>query len=371
MFQHISVVPKKMDGEIRLVRHMELNEYLETVAPLVKEFRACLKNGYFIQIDTYGFGFCTYNDHILYNKKKWTHIGEELALKELALKKVKNATVPDSEKKRFEWLVSMLATTFDVSLGEGLRTPFQIDSAATEKGHKAVVRQALDSHYVNDVLSGVLSLEDVSRVCESVGVRVTKRVLDLKKVVFDINEYRKTLSPVNQVFLSNFEEALKPYKDELRARRKSQIDSLLEKYPVVEGVCPPASYSMAVEVPEREVLFKVALLGYGSAVDQLCSRYVDSMCMLFTSRVILKMNNVAETQKGCSCKVEVFGVDFSSGIIEASVSFTYCDGLEVLCRSKLVVAGGAIQCEHYRYITNYWLNGKKASQQEIDAYNKN
>ncbi|PSV00496.1 hypothetical protein [Photobacterium kishitanii] len=361
----VTLIPVTVDTDLPLVRHMTLDQYVKDVAPLVKEFRGLLKKKFYIKSYNSDFGYCSYSDYIEHVKGIF-YSGQGIALTQLGRAGIKENDAPEELTNRLSELQNILATVFDVDM-DSLRVSFDINTPVFEKTHKMVVRYALEEKYITDIIKGDLNLDQLEDVCASVGVKVPKRVYELKNIGLD--EYKRSLSPVNKAFLETFDKSLEPCKEELKARRKSQIDELLTKHPIAQGQDIPSDYYDEVKnYQDLAVLYKIAYVGYEEAVKFFSDRYVSDMLLLFVSRVASKLNNLNDTLKDSSFKVNVNDASYINGIIEASAVFTYGDAVSVKCDSKLIIAGGFVQREHYRYLTNFWINGTKANQERIDNF---
>ncbi|MCY9865103.1 hypothetical protein OTK49_21525 [Vibrio coralliirubri] len=358
----------------KLVRLMTLEEYTETITPVVKEIRAILRKKQIVtpQYEPLEFytpkqflamhhqkALATIAKYEVTDQEKIDSLVEDYryrASQTLWSQRVNQDAQPDEATlERFKELSGILLAAY-----EGNTHYFEF--AKAQKSNVAVVRHAMDSKYVLDLVNGTLTFEELEAIAESVKVRVPKRIYEYKVASFKTE--RNAMSKPSKLFFDAMDAALEPHKQKLYSKQKDVIDSVLGKYPVQNGSEFPRACIGKVSPNVVRIISCFCNNDYETALEKCYSEYYNNLVLTFVCRIQSKLNLVNTNHETES--ITFTDTTFTNGIIETKSTIKYKGGLEIYNESSLIYAEGEIQTAHVRYITNFWINGKKQNQSELD-----
>ncbi|MGR5366916.1 hypothetical protein [Photobacterium damselae] len=363
-----------INNSTKPARFMTLNEYNESIVPIVKEIRAILRKktifhnrfpDSFFTADQF---LAMYQQNAMDRIEKYQvtdqkHIDELLedsrhqALKKLNTQKINLDEAPDEATlTRFRELLGILTTSY-------LCDTNYLELNKAVKSNSNIVRDAMDAKYIKDLLNGELTIEELEFIAESVKVRVPKRIYEYTSV--SVKEEYRVMNKASKLFYDAMELALEPHKQSLCAKKKIEIEKLLAKYPVEEGSEFPKECIGHVSAESCRILSRFCKTNFESALKQICLEYYERLVLTFIYRIELKLNVVNANHDVES--IVFSDTTFHSGILETKSTIKYKDGLEIYNESSLIYAEGEIQSAHFRYITNFWCNGKKQNQKQLDS----
>ena len=347
--------------KVRPAYLMSLDEYQSEVVPLLVELKAILRKRFFLTIDNYSFEFFTRDGVIGLVSELPFSYQQNTALAHLDKKNIKDTPAPHEMLERFSVLLGMISSYFDERDHNGI-----MDGLTTS--NKRLVRNALERQYLTDIVNSELTLDQVQKICGSHGINVPKRLLDC--VSYDESHQSRNLPPLSQAFYDKLQVEIEPFRSHLSQFRKDQIDILLEEFPTKFGdkfdddLIEKIINKTKGDLDNLMVLSRIAEKGYLETVKLECMKHIDRMLSKFTYRIEDKLRNVNSKQNVVD--ISFRNTTFDAGIIETIICFTYDNGENITCESSLIIAGGDVQCLHYRYLTNFSHKGKKLSQHQMD-----
>ena len=336
---------------------MTSNEYQEDVVPYFVELKAILRKKFFLAENSYDFEFFTRDGLLAYAEQKSKYAKEDL-LNLIDKKKIKDTPAPKQMLDRFSTLLGLIISHFEPH--------HSCHIMRCLKSNKSLVRDAMDYQYLTDIANRKFTLSRVQEICDSLEIRVPKRLLDLK-TIDEAKNYRE-MSPLSKEFYDKLQAEITPFRIRLNAFRKDQIDTLLKSFPTKLGDNFTKNLTKkiikSVGSSDFAVLCDIAHLGYDKTVELECKKHVINMLSKFIRRMEENLSNI-NTRLNV-VEIKFHHTTFSAGIIETVIWFTYDNNENITCESSLIIAGGHIQRLHYRYLTNFFYKGKRVSQYELD-----
>lgn len=371
-----------MDFSNKLVRHMTLSEYKTNVVPLIMELKKILRKNYLKCVDYTGFTFLPYEEYVDYfiknSLKRNTpyKLGEDYyrgyANELWSKSNLKKDPIPTELYNRYKEIHKQLNSMF----GEGAEKYFDISKS--HKDHKPEVRRCISSDvYINDIKEGIVDFETLEDVCSSVGVRIPKRVLELKDKYSGTNYQRSELTRMNEEFVKSIRDVLSPFTDEIKKSKRDSLEYQLKdyqksgkrlyNYTSIGNKRNNLLYQELSNFVKFNNNHEELLTGseYETKMTNMCNEYTELYIQTFIHRLENKLNLL--NSKWGIPKIEFSNTYLRNGQLETNFSLTYKNGKVITGDTKVILAGGYIQVLHSRYLFNFYLNGKKINMEGIDS----
>lgn len=370
--------------ELKLIRHMSLNEYKESIIPLLVELKSILRKKFIFQHKSYNGLSCfvTADEYMELMKSEsvkyvdsndWGEDREEERLK------FRKELLQEAETKANDFLLKYKIKPTD-KMPEGMQERLNeicntinplltlkrvFDLSKMSKDHKSEVRFAMDyDAYIEDVLLGKISFEEVEHICADVGVKVPKRVYNFASAEDSYSNVKGT-SPANKELFNKIKESLKPFTDEIAEIQIPKLKAAFEKY---ESLDRKVSFIKFVienyEGTDARCLIMLSKEGWDKGLSQIKDMYLDALVSRYAYRVSSEMAPVINKYGQPSLSFKK--IDFNAGTVEAYIALIW-NNLEITCESKVIIAGGMIQRLHYRFLTQYRLNGVLLTGEKIEG----
>ena len=356
------------------VRHMTFGEYNETIVPVIAEIRSILRKKYIVVDRFFDLWFYTRPQFIsMYDRLTVDTISKHkessadtiewfksdfkrTCYENLDAQSIKEDKAPDGMVERFAELLGTLYGAFP-----DIRSCFNWTKYS--KSHAEFVRCAMDSDYITDIMKGDLSIEELEDIALSVNVRIPKRVYEFK--IASAHTIRCKLQPSSLIFMDALESALQPHKNNLYDIRRTEIEKLLERFPVSKGSEFPYDCIASTPPHDCKALMLLCTTDFDKAIEQICENFYNDLVLTFVYRIENKLN-IFNTNHEC-VSIELQNTTFNCGTLETTATLSYRDGMTILNKSSLIYAEGEVVTGHFRYITNFWINNKKQSQSQLDS----
>ena len=212
----------------KVVRHMTLSEYKTEVVPLIMELKKILRKKYLKLVDYYGLTYLPYEEYVNYKteiglkrtKKLGYGLDEDYHRKSAesswGASKLKTDPIPTDLYNRYKEIEEQLTTFF----GEDA---LKFDISKAHKDNKPVIRRCIsDDTYINEIKNGELDFETLESICSSLGVRVPKRVLELKDMYSGSSYQRAEFTRTNEEFTKSIRNILSPFTDEIKEKKERE-----------------------------------------------------------------------------------------------------------------------------------------------------
>ena len=380
---------------------MTLQKYQETVSPLFKEYNKFLKKNapYFKKANYGGILYDTYDQYIGdetvrltkqgyttlvrpdYLNKSWSDGGDFQRVLE---------NPPADVKKQYDEFIAKFSEYFSQDEMDRL---IDRDEA---KGNKRSVRRAIDNDfYVEALKDGAVSPKELNDIFVSVGVKMPKRVLDMKTKV-ETQGYNRSFENAmlkrTKEFEDNLRKELGPHYDELKNRerrhlmftindfesdpkfatdmhsylkkfernrtQRSQVQSLLNVFFEGAYVKGETNYKEAYKYSRKPDFDKI--------MDRMCTDYAEGFIAKFVARLEHKLR-VVNAKIGAPV-FKISNVSLHAEEFECLVEVKWPNGAKLVIEATVIIAGGYnIQVEHYRYLLKTFHNGKYIDLEKIDA----
>tara|TARA_R110000772_G_scaffold43995_1_gene101218 strand:- start:34969 stop:36042 length:1074 start_codon:yes stop_codon:yes gene_type:complete len=357
---------------------MTLEQYKTDIVPLVIELKKVLRKKFLIPAGYTTLQHLTHDEFIQQqiekgeksNKINKYNLGEEYyrsqAEKRWVGNKLKDTEIPTELHNQYKELYNKLAPLFIKVNG--------VDMGKIHKDHKSEVRRAISEDvYIKELKEGTIDFNLVENVCNSLGIKVPKRLYDLKEKV-EQGLYNRGYITANKEFLKSIRNYLTPYTDKLRKIKRDQLEGSMKgfedsDYSDLYDYCykglnrNDSLYNELYKFYDRNV--KVGNIE--SLIQEKCKEYSDYYISNFIFRMENKTNLV--NVKWGIPQITFSDTYFSGGEFETKFVLTYGNGNVITGDTKVIIAGGYIQCLHQRYLFHFYYKGKKVSLEEIDHLN--
>lgn len=374
---------------------MKLDEYKENVSPILKEFRKFIKKNskYFaISQDFYGVLYYTFNSYIQYKieegqrciKREDSDFHRDWYSPESQTKKAIEVwenrggiqkDVPSEILDGYNTKISNLKKYF----GEYI-TKIQSDE---NNSNKRSVRRAIDDDsYVNDMLDEVLTPDQVEEIINSVGLKMSKRLKEMKTKVETEGYSRSTenrLISVKNGIQSQIENVLQPYTDTLKDKKEKEVLSFVDGYLKSNyNSVYKYSHSLSNNYNQNDNVYRM-LSKYidhkkeknkSKKFDQLLEKEKEDYVQYFISKFVERFNEkisvVCNNLGKPKMKFEVLSARYDNLIVVSYIDFP--NNIKLYCETDVILAGGShtMQRLHERYLMKFFKDGKKISLEEID-----
>jgi hypothetical protein len=360
------------------VRHMTLEQYRTNVIPTVVELKKVLRKKFLITAGWYGLEHLTKDEYIqreILKGRKSSEINnyrlgdsyyEEQAIERWNHHKYKNTEIPTELYNEYTNLYNKLVPLFI--------DPKKVELSKIHKDHKSEVRRAIsDDVYIKELKEGTIDFTLVQNVCDSLGIKVPKRLYDLKEKV-EQGLYNRGYLKANKEFLQSIRTYLTPYSDKLKKIKRGQLDAAMEAFEATDYI-DVWSYCSKKLDRDMSIYNEINRLYKGNVrvadaevkIQSLCKAYADQYITSFIFRMEDK-TNLVNVKWGVPTITFESG-RFSGGEFVSAFTLTYSNGNVITGDSKVIIAGGYIQCLHQRYLFHFYYKGKKVSLEQIDNLN--
>lgn len=376
---------------------LTLSEYKETVSPFIKDFKKFItKNKVFFAKTV---GYCGLLHHTLE-----TFIQKEVNNgKKTIEKKGENVTNFDKDfygvENRTEYAKEIWAEvggSFEKPSDEILETYnkhinilssifgdyiSKIESDETNS-NKRSIRRAIDNDlYINDMLDGIVTPQEVENILNSVGLKMSKRLKDMKTKVETEGYNRNIVDSITSLKsnLSNqVRKMLEPYTERLKEKKENEITSIVDKF-LASDIKDTYMYSKRVSFNYRQANELYTILSnfidnktggkrdtYENLLEITKNNYVESFISKFVARFNEKISVASKSLGEPTIDFGVVRFNGSNLIVNAEVNFKSGDSIS--CETDVIFAGGigTMQCLHQRYLMKFTKDGKNISLQQLD-----
>ncbi len=376
---------------------LTLAEYKETVSPLIKEFKKFIrknKTTFAKTVGYYGFIHHTIESYIQSAIDDGIRILEsrddesEWALEYYGYKKeTERATEKwlelggSTEKPSAEVLEEYynLLETLTFIFGESIN---RVESDETNSNKRSVRRAIDNDSYVNDMLDGKITPQEVENIISSVGIKMSKRLKDMKTKV-ETEGYNRNSEDNITAMKSNISNQVKtmlePYTDRLEMKKENEITSLVNGY-LESGITDTYEYAKTLTSNYNEYYELDNSLGvfidsktsikrdnFDKLLEIAKKNYVDLFISKFVTRFDDKIS-VASKSLGEPI-IDFTEVNFRGANLVVNADVEFPSGDSVYCETSVIFAGGqgTMQILHQRYLMKFTKNGKKISLEQLDS----
>lgn len=360
--------------DMKLVRHMTLGEYTELVVPKIIELKKILRKKHLMSVGYYGLKHISYDEYMTNGIEKYKsskyYLESEMDSEIESLtggwvrSKLKPESTPTELLEAYENIFEEIAPLF--------MKHENVELTKAHKDHKAEIRKAIsDDTYVKELKSGVITYIELEAICDSVGVRIPKRVADLKEKVAS-GMYERGYVKANGKFLASVREFLTPYIGQLQAMKREQLMHWVD---MTESQSKSAYRFWALEKNSESVYSEISRLfepsgnvrvsDFNKRITEMAEYYAESYVQTFIGRLENK-TNIVNLNWGIPTIEFTSECEFSSGQLNVGFTLTYENGQEIHGSSKVITAGGYIQCLHQRYLFHFWHNASQVTLEQMD-----
>ncbi|MFM2394468.1 MAG: hypothetical protein RLZZ546_2450 [Bacteroidota bacterium] len=370
---------------------MTVSEYTEKVTPVLKEFNKFIKKNskFFKRADYYGVVYLTYPQFVAdeldttskykpsqeYIDEKWRYNDWERT----------TDVIPNNIYEKYLEFQEIFKNYF----GEGNLIKIEKDET---KSNKRSVRRAIDSDlYIDALKDGEINSVKLEEIFSSVGLHIPLNIQKLKTKV-ESQGYNRSIE--NQLIkkTKEFEDivrlALKPYYDKLKNIRVGNIMFIVDKFEkeynsehLYKFSHSFSSQSFQVEVDrtihklfdqvyhetETNRLIYKRKTEFAVILEREAIKFAENFVCVFVERIQTKLA-VINDKLGLP-EIELNNVHFSDGEFQGLVAFKWSNGVKIVIEANVIIAGGRIQIEHYRYLLKTFHNGKYIDLENIDSLN--
>jgi hypothetical protein len=370
---------------------MTVAEYNEKITPTFKEFHKFLRKNekYFKCAEYYGVVYLTYPEYFeremaYYSKGEY----KTLANKEYIDKgwvansdRLTTEVPKDIYAKYLEFLAF-----FKENFGEENIRKIEKDEL---KSNKRSIRRAIDSDlYVNALKDEFISVEKLDAVFASLGIKIPKHILDLKNKIVSQGYNRSVenaLMAQSKEFGDTLRVALNPYYEALKDVKRTNLMNIINKFEkefesqnLYKFECTFKNRAFRQEVTsvintffkgdyeegDRNKYIYKRKPNFDAILEKKASDFAEDFIGTFVFRINEKLKVV--NNKLGSPTISMSDVDFNHGEFEGLVSVTWSNGVKITIEAQVIIAGGYIQVEHYRYLLKPFYKGKFIDLEDID-----
>lgn len=358
------------------IRHMTIGQYKTDIIPLIIELKKILRKKYLICAGYSGLEYLTYPQFITQQIKKgrksskingFTSLDDnyykERAEKKWDASKLKKDKIPTDLYNRYREIVDILSPLFI--------DPSKSDLSKLHKDNKSEVRLSIsDDIYLEELKNGTINFDLINTVSDSLGIKVPKRLYDMKEKVSS-GIYNREYVKLNKEFLKSIRNYLTPYTNELKQIKRDQLNGVIKSYldSNMTNFYKYCSMNFGKDMglySEMNRFFKNGekVPNINELIEKSCEDYVDQYINTFIHRIEDKTNLI--NVKWNIPEITFSNSRFSDSKLQTDFMLKYDNGNIITGDSRVIIAGGYIQCLHQRYLFNFYYNGKKVSLEQID-----
>lgn len=362
---------------------MTLQEYQEKVSPLIKEYNKFVKKNekYLIKASFYGLFYYTLEE-ILNDFKNDNVKGDRF-------KKYKYETnLSDDEfiKNKFKYEQKSLENTPEEVVAKNKEYFDKLSKYFTEEeivkfidkdelnSNKRSIRRAIDNGSYKEMLEkGIITVEQIQMVSDSVGVKLPKKTFDDKtiknnenKALYDalynsmpkvnvevlskmVDEIKETFKPLEKIIYEKERQRYNKIILEIAEKKETEFTSLQSKVPFYNKVFSfqtekrnklQESWAMNIFLlPNWEENLKQEIFAF---IEELQNNMLISIISNF-SKITLPIKNISQL------KLIVGSKGF-----EGKYLFNFENGSSFIFKTEAIGAGGYnVQRYHFRYLSNF------------------
>ena len=366
---------------------MTVSEYKDKVTSILKEYNKFIKKNkqYLKPIGFAGLENETYPSFMKNEIERLTKSGfERIATEEYVTERWlehgrTTDEIPQEVYNQYLEFINKLRVFFGDQLSK-------VGSDELNKNKRSVRRAIDNDYYIDAMLDGIITPKRVSEILDSVGLKMSKRLSNMKYKV-EHEGYTRSVSDKVAERDIKFAEKIKSILNEedvvkqLKDRKRSNIISLCDEFDsdgnndiyrfsntIRKG--NPAAHNILnilYTKDEKDYSLNVPLHrveNFNELVERMCIEYVNSVTSRFIHRANDKLAVINKKLGLPDVKIGHFTVKDD---IEGDVDLVWDNGYELKLKAKIILAGGTYQVVlHERYLIHFFKDGKKIEIEQID-----
>lgn len=394
----IFTINKEIDKNMQnLACLMTLSQYQEQVTPLFKEYNKFFKKNesFFKKADYTGIYLMTFSQY-MDREKNGSYYSEKYAIERWTRDYQKTQEDPSEEiVKQYNSLLEKFKQFFtDVDLKK-----IEKDEV---KSNKRSIRRGIDSNFYIDALKdGLVTPSRLEEIFASVGVNIPTNIQKMKYKV-EVEGYDRSTELAQAKKTKEFEDSLrkelKPYYDSLKDREKRRLMLLIENFEElyqadISNIKNSGSrsgnreeynrYKAEVETYNQVTDFFTSkydkhtdhskvwkaerISSFDQHLEDRITRYAENFIVTLVQRLELKLR-VINTKLGQPV-LSVVSHGSNAGNFEGIIKAVWSNGIEIFIEAEVIIAGGMVQTDHYRYLLKPFYNKKYIDLENIDSLN--
>ncbi len=376
---------------------MTLTQYQDQVTPLFKEYNKFFRKNerFFKKADYTGIFLNTFSQY-MEKEKSGHYFSEQYAVERWTKDYQKVQEDPSKEIiAQYEALVERFKEFFtDKDLKR-----IEKDEV---KSNKRSIRRGIDNEfYVEALKDGLISPARLAEIFASVGVNIPSRVQKMKYKV-EVEGYDRSTELAQAKKTKEFEDTLrtelKPYYEGLKDRERNHLMKLIESFEEkyqgdISNIKNSgsrsgnrqeyqkyqdevATYQQITDFftsrydknTDHSKVWKAArIANFDQHLEDRVIRYAENFIVKLVQRLELKLR-VINTKLGQPV-LSVISHGSNAGNFEGVIKAKWSNNVEIFIEAEVIIAGGMIQRDHYRYLLKPFVNGKFIDIENIDSLN--
>jgi hypothetical protein len=362
--------------------HMTLSEYQQKVTPILKKYKKFVEKypQYFKRADYSGLYYLTPQEFFDKEMEKLVAQGyKNIANKEyiddswLTRFSGDDKVMPDYEvpadiKKQYDEQIKVLEEIF------GKYTK-KVESDEIKNNKRTIRRVSEEDTYVEELLDKEITPERLQEIFDSVGLRIPKRIQDMKAKVekqgYD-RSTQKSKAARDKEFVKKVYDSLGSSVQVLKDRYRNRIEGLLDRWKKYAD--KPYKFETEIKDPLIFTMFSLVdkdrnkIPDFEKKMEALEKEYAESFILEFVYNINNKLVQVNEEFGYPEIKIE--NISFGKGRMEGKITMKY-PSLELSVAVEVILAGGYnIQKLHERYLIKIFKDGKLVNLEKLDNLKK-